>query len=54
MDSHFDRDHQRKMRVLRSQKEKADAALALEEAIEEREEAVADVRGQDEIWRGRG
>ena len=45
MDSYFDKDHQRKMRTLRSQKDKADAAAALEEAIEAKEEAAIDVSG---------
>eukprot|EP00967_Tisochrysis_lutea_P016911 scaffold19123_cov21-Tisochrysis_lutea.AAC.3 len=46
LDTYFNRDHQRKMRTLRSQKDKADAAAALEEAIEAKEDAAA------ELWRG--
>ncbi|KAF5834022.1 hypothetical protein DUNSADRAFT_9461 [Dunaliella salina] len=49
LDSYFNRDHQRKMRTLRSQKDKADAAAALEEAIEAREDAAAETR--ERLWR---
>uniref|UniRef100_A0A7S3QPW0 EF-hand domain-containing protein n=1 Tax=Dunaliella tertiolecta TaxID=3047 RepID=A0A7S3QPW0_DUNTE len=49
LDTYFNRDHQRKMRTLRSQKDKADAAAALEEAIEAKEDAAAETR--ERLWR---